>query len=314
MIEKSCQMPRQEKISEREAIKRQVEQAQNTQDRVKKAIQVAAQKHEKKAGRGDRAFRRGRIDKLTGNSRQERSEKTKRRQCSQDEKQWDAAKDDLSQAIAKLELDSTLALPLAKTYVPAGKQVLCVEALSFGFSEHKNRLLHEFSMTLSGPERVAIMGDNGSGKSTLLKLITGSLRPEMGDILLGVEDIGYLDQKLEGVDQSRSVIENLQDCNPELSQTERYYYLAKFLFAGNMAQRIVASLSGGEQLRAQLLCALMAVKPPQLLILDEPSNHLDFASLESLESALNAYQGAILVVSHDQHFLDNIKVSRTVHL
>ena len=95
MIEKSCQMPRQEKISEREAIKRQVEQAQNTQDRVKKAIQVAAQKHEKKAGRGDRAFRRGRIDKLTGNSRRERSEKTKRRQCLQDKKQWDAAKTSL---------------------------------------------------------------------------------------------------------------------------------------------------------------------------------------------------------------------------
>jgi ATPase subunit of ABC transporter with duplicated ATPase domains len=109
-------------------------------------------------------------------------------------------------------------------------------------------------------------------------------------------------------------VEAFRRLNPQTSENAARAALARFLFRNVAADKQVASLSGGERLRAALACTLMAERPPQLLILDEPTNHLDLDSIEAIEAALRSYDGALLVVSHDRDFLEAIAVEREIPL
>src|SRR5262249_41875995 len=123
-----------------------------------------------------------------------------------------------------------------------------------------------------------------------------------------------LDQTASLLDPRRSVLDNFRRTNPGLSETVCRLTLARFLFRTDAVHRHAGTLSGGERFRAALACVLSALAPPQLLLLDEPTNHLDLASLANLEQALRLYTGALLVVSHDRTFLNNLGVGRWVEL
>ena len=126
--------------------------------------------------------------------------------------------------------------------------------------------------------------------------------------------MAYLSQRLDLLDDDRSVAENLAAAAPSLPLTRRRHLLAQFLFRGDTVDTATGSLSGGERLRATLACVLFAEPAPQLLLLDEPTNNLDLAGVAQLESALAAYRGAFIVVSHDAVFLDRIGVQRWIRL
>lgn len=157
-----------------------------------------------------------------------------------------------------------------------------------------------------------MVGCNGVGKTTLLKLIVGELSPLAGRISLGVHSVCYVDQHAQGLDPERSVLDNFLHYHPDCSSAEAYNRLALFQFRKEAVLEIVANLSGGEKLRALFACVLMGAAPPELLILDEPTNHLDLDAIAVIEQALKRYQGALLVVSHDSVFLQNIQVDRIV--
>ena len=124
--------------------------------------------------------------------------------------------------------------------------------------------------------------------------------------------MSYLDQGAILLNPDLSVIENFLVLNPNAKENDAYRCLAEFLFKNKAAHKIVKTLSGGEKLRALLASVLMANQPPELLILDEPTNHLDLNSVRSIESILKNYQGAMIVISHDQCFLENIKINRVI--
>ena len=126
--------------------------------------------------------------------------------------------------------------------------------------------------------------------------------------------IAYLSQRLDLLDPDRTVGQSLAALAPSLTQTRRMHLLAQFLFSGNRIHLPMAALSGGERLRATLACVLFAEPAPQLLLLDEPTNNLDLVSVSQLEAALNAYEGAVLIVSHDERFLDEIGIQRRLRL
>ncbi|MBF5005106.1 ABC-F family ATP-binding cassette domain-containing protein [Diaphorobacter caeni] len=168
--------------------------------------------------------------------------------------------------------------------------------------------LRHISLQVTGQQRIGLSGSNGTGKSTLLKVIAGRI-----DALSGLckvtGRVAYLDQRLDCLDAKRSTIAQLQDVNRTLNESELRMRLAQL---GLDAQKVAVptdALSGGERLKAALACVIYADEPPQLLLLDEPSNHLDLPSLAALEALLTAYGGALIVASHDQEFLKRLRLT-----
>jgi len=167
-------------------------------------------------------------------------------------------------------------------------------------------VLADQSFSVVGPERVAIVGPNGAGKTTLL-------RPTRGTVRCLVET-AVLDQHTTILESGATILDAFRRINPERSDRAARAMLARFLFRDVDALKPVDALSGGERLRAALAAVLGRASPLGLLILDEPTNHLNLDSIETIETALADYGGALLVVSHDEDFLDAVGITRRIDL
>jgi ATP-binding cassette subfamily F protein 3 len=160
-------------------------------------------------------------------------------------------------------------------------------------------------MFIKKGERVFLLGPNGCGKTTLLKMIAGKIQGKSGEIKLGANvRVGYFDQIQGELDPSNTVIDEVWNKHPHMTQTEIRNALAAFLFKGDDVNKKIEALSGGEKARISLL-KLMLSKDP-FLVLDEPTNHLDIKSREVLEGALLNYDGTVLVVSHDRYLINKL--------
>ncbi|HEX5345456.1 MAG TPA: ATP-binding cassette domain-containing protein, partial [Duganella sp.] len=168
------------------------------------------------------------------------------------------------------------------------------------------------SLAVTGQQRIGVTGPNGCGKSTLLRLLAGQLAPLSGRCAVSTRT-AYLDQQLTHLTPQRSAIQHLLDANCEAGESALRTHLAQMGLDALLAAAPVESLSGGERLKVALACALYAHPPAQLLLLDEPSNHLDLASLEALEAMLRQYQGALMVVSHDETFMQALHLTHRLH-
>ncbi len=192
----------------------------------------------------------------------------------------------------------------------SGNDVMQIQGLSKRFDD--NLLFENVSFEIKRGEHVAIIGDNGTGKTTLLKIINELLPPDTGTIRLGANvEIGYYDQEHHVLHMDKTLFDEISDDYPYLTNTQIRNTLAAFLFTGDDVFKQVRSLSGGERGRVSL--AKLMLSEANFLILDEPTNHLDITSKEILETALNAYEGTVLYVSHDRYFI-NKTASRILEL
>jgi ATPase subunit of ABC transporter with duplicated ATPase domains len=282
--------------------------------KTRREAQTARERQERRSSRGKKTRDKVGMGGIALNTRRDSSDQTTARLADTFEARISGAREALTAAQARVDERRDLDITLAQVELPVGKTVLELEDVSFRYAGGARPILEHFNLRVVGPERLAIVGPNGSGKSTLLQLILGGLQPTTGQVRVGVGRVSCLDQRADLLDPRRSVLENFRVWNPDLSETVCRLTLARFLFRTDDVHRLSGTLSGGERLRAALACVLTGVNPPQLLLLDEPTNHLDLASLANLEQALRLYTGALLVVSHDRTFLDNVGVQRTVEL
>lgn len=181
----------------------------------------------------------------------------------------------------------------------SGNDVVEIKKLTMGFGS--NILFTNLSFLVKKHDRLFITGPNGCGKSTLIKLLLGKLEALSGEIEFGYNvTVGYYDQENQNLNEESTILDELWDAYPNLTQTEIRNTLALFLFRGDDIEKKVAVLSGGE--RARLTLAKLILSRMNLLILDEPTNHLDIESREALENALRSFDGTIICVSHDRYF------------
>ncbi len=303
--QEQCALDRAAKLQQASDAKKYLQLTQHS-------VQTSRERREQRQAKGIKERRLGKIDKMGANSKRGRSERTQSRLVTQRERLLITASAQLQQAKSELEVMETIQLNLPNTYLPNQKLALTIENLSFHYPDSTELLINHFNLIITGPERIALLGDNGTGKSTLVKLILGELQPTQGKIELGVTKINYLDQHCALLKPELSVIANFQYFNPNLNEEAARFALAQFLFKNIAAEKLVKDLSGGEKLRAALACILLSDDAPQLLILDEPTNHLDLASIQALESALNCYLGAMIVISHDSAFLRAMGIEKNL--
>ncbi|SMD24585.1 ABC-F family ATP-binding cassette domain-containing protein [Kibdelosporangium aridum] len=296
------------KQSAREVAEKNLRNAEQELKREKRELQQARERAARRASTGART--NADIPRIIKGGLQRRAQESAGKANTMHSQRLDVAKAKVDEADRALREDQTIALSLPDTTVPAGRTVfhgqrMQVRSLFAGDG---------IDLSIRGPERIALTGANGVGKSTLLQLIAGIQPPDSGLMTRADGRVAYLSQKLDLLDLDRSTMENLESAAPHLPLSDKMNLLARFLFRGDRAKLPVSVLSGGERLRATLLCVLCAEPAPQLLLLDEPTNNLDLTSVEQLTSALNAYQGAFVIVSHDDRFLADVGVNRRLEL
>ncbi|WP_328393580.1 ATP-binding cassette domain-containing protein [Streptomyces sp. NBC_00390] len=214
------------------------------------------------------------------------------------------AKERLGEAVDAVRDDDEIRIELPFTKVHPGRGVLRLSDLRLPYGAEVRGELE-----VRGPERVALVGRNGAGKTTLLRTIAGELTPLAGTAVAEVP-LRFLPQRLDVLDDGLSIAQNVARFAPEATDNRIRARLAHFLFRGARADQPAGTLSGGERFRAALAALLLAEPAPQLLMLDEPTNNLDMASVRRLTAALESYEGALIVASHDVTFLESIGITR----
>jgi ATPase subunit of ABC transporter with duplicated ATPase domains len=300
------------KATQLEAAKQDLAHAEKRVADVKRSAQATAERKARKDSVGQRKSAKGGTPRIMLGMLKERSEGTSGANARMAERRRTEAVEAASAARQRIEVLQPFSVDLPSTHLPAATTVLEIFGLSAGY-EPGRAILHDLSLTLTGPERIAVAGPNGCGKTTLLKVIAGTLQPWAGTVRTPVS-YAILDPQASILDASLSIRDNFRRMNPEADENSCRASLARFMFRADAALQIVSTLSGGQILRAALACVLGKATPPPLLILDEPTNHLDIDSIEAVEAGLRAYDGALLVISHDESFLQAIGTTTRISL
>lgn len=295
----------QRKAEERQNALEQLNQRKLERQREQRAMRQQRERQERRQARGQRQGKEANQAKILLDRQKERSENSAgaMRQKQSDTRALlnQRVREAAQQVGDKAEI-VVQAIPATQA---AGRRVAKLDGVELPFVVGPTRCI---SLTLTGQHRVGVIGPNGCGKSTLLRVLAGQATPTAGLCKVRPES-AYLDQRLGNLDPEKTVLEQLQEVNRTAPEADLRMRLAQL---GLDAQKIETPsewLSGGERLKGSLACVLYADPPPQLLLLDEPNNHLDLVSAQALETMLRSYQGALLVVSHDDAFLGNLELT-----
>ncbi|WP_199571681.1 ABC-F family ATP-binding cassette domain-containing protein [Streptomyces murinus] len=289
---------------EQEAAERMVRAAEADVRKQKRELSDAQIKLARRKRYGQKMYDSKREPKIVMGARKRAAQESAGKHRIMHEERLAEAKERLDDAVDAVRDEDEIRVDLPYTAVPPGRQVLTLENLAMAYGARIEGILD-----LRGPERIALVGRNGAGKTTLLRTVAGELAPVEGSATAHVP-LRFLPQRLDVLDDELTVAQNVARFAPGATNNRVRARLARFLFRGARADQRAATLSGGERFRAALAALMLAEPAPQLLLLDEPTNNLDLASVRQLTSALDSYEGALLVASHDLPFLESIGITR----
>ncbi|MFD7286599.1 ABC-F family ATP-binding cassette domain-containing protein [Streptomyces sp. NPDC059863] len=289
---------------EQEAAERMVRVAEADVQREKRELAEAQQKLAKRVRYGQKMYDTKREPRAVMRMRKRTAQESAGKHRVMHTERLAEARERLDEAVDAVRDDDEIRIELPHTTVHPGRAVLTLRELRLPYGAGAKG---EFE--IRGPERIALVGRNGSGKTTLLRTVAGELEPVSGEALTHVP-LRFLPQRLDVLDDGLSVVDNVARFAPGATNNMIRARLARFLFRGARADQPAGTLSGGERFRASLAALLLAEPAPRLLMLDEPTNNLDMAGVRRLTAALESYEGALIVASHDVPFLESIGITR----
>ena len=211
--------------------------------------------------------------------------------------------------------ESQIKIDFSSPNLHTGKILIELKAVNFNYPACKFLWQENLTLTILSGDRIRITGKNGQGKTTLLRLITGEINPTLGVVSLADNlSYVYLDQEYSLIDSNLSVFEQLASETTTLKDHELKIRLHRFLFPQQTWDKKCSALSGGEKMRLAICSLMVREAVPDMIILDEPTNNIDIASMEILAQTLSSYQGTIVVISHDETFIEDIGVTTTFDL
>ncbi|MEU2130458.1 ATP-binding cassette domain-containing protein [Streptomyces sp. NPDC018352] len=290
--------------AEQEAAGRTLRAAEADVRRQKRELEETQMKLARRQRNGRKAEAEGGLPKILAGRRKRSAQESAGRLRGVHEERLGEARERREEAADAIRDDAGIRVSLPHTAVPTGRTVLSLNGLRPRFGR-----LREATLQVNGPERIALVGRNGAGKTTLLRTLNGELTPLSGDARTFVP-ARFLPQRLDVLDDGLSVAANVARMAPGVTDNHIRAQLARFLFQGMRAEQPAGTLSGGERFRAALAATMLAAPAPQLLMMDEPTNNLDIASVRQLTGALDSYEGALLIASHDLAFLESVGVTR----
>ncbi|MFE2353299.1 ABC-F family ATP-binding cassette domain-containing protein [Streptomyces parvulus] len=289
---------------EQDAAERMVRVAESDLRKQKRELADAQVKLARRKRYGQKMWEQKREPKIIMGARKRAAQESAGKHRIMHEEKLAEARERLDDAVEAVRDDDEIRVDLPFTAVPPGRSVLTLRDLELRYGARV-----EGGLDLHGPERVALIGRNGAGKTTLLRTVAGELEPVAGEATAHVP-LRFLPQRLDVLDGELTVAENVARFAPGATNNRIRARLARFLFRGARADQKAATLSGGERFRAALAALMLAEPAPQLLMLDEPTNNLDMASVRQLTGALESYEGALIVASHDMPFLESLGITR----
>lgn len=298
---------RDRKQQEQNAAEQAVADARKQAKQTARKQQEAQERQQQRQAQGKRLRHSGSQSKMLMDARKNRSEVTLNRLAGQRDRQRDAAREKLTNAERRLERIKTQGFSIPE---PTQKSGIAL-GLSNLILPHGRRA--PISLTLSVGDRLAVTGSNGSGKSTLLRVILGELIPTRGHVAT-TRSIGYLDQQGRQFDRALPALDSLKAAHPDLGDSVLRTKLANIGLRRDKALQPFRTLSGGERMKVALLRLFAGEDAPSLILLDEPDNHLDLDARQLLIDSLNAYQGAIVLVTHSPDLIEALAIENRLRL
>lgn len=299
------------KDSYTESLINKIEDKQKELRVAKKVAREAIERKEKQDARGKKKQIKGGVPRIMMNTIRNRAESSNAKL-----KNTHGDKlSDISQELSKLRKEvpdaSKIKISFENSLLHKGKTLIKAEEVNFHYGDSGDLWEEALSFRIESGERIAIKGDNGSGKSTLIKILLHELEPTSGEIFRADFTHLYADQQYSIIDNSLTLLEQVEKHNNSgAKEHEIRTLLNRFLFSKERWDIKCGKLSGGEKMRLIFCTLAVSTNTPDVIILDEPTNNLDIESLEIITSALQEYEGTLIVVSHDKYFLNEIGVEK----
>ncbi|MDR0750086.1 MAG: ATP-binding cassette domain-containing protein [Tannerellaceae bacterium] len=282
--------------------------------KAKKIAREVAERRQKDTARGKKQALKKGLPRIVINQLGSKAENTTSKLKEIHTGKADSLKEDIKQLQNSIPDNQLMKLNLNASSLHTGKTLLTAKDINFNYGEH-TVWPHPLSFRIKSEDRLSVKGRNGSGKTTLLKIIAGEIEPSIGEIARAGFRYVYIDQEYAAIENALTVIEQIEKYNlPHRQDHELKTLLNRFLFPHTAWNKKCEYLSGGEKMRLLLCCLLVSEDTPDMILLDEPTNNLDIQSSAIITSVIKNYRGAVLAVSHDLHFLQEINVDKSIDL